>query len=358
MKLYHRPTRLLSDVLTLRERIEHTLHNGRNHNGLRRKLYLELLGVLNGSGTFQQIPENVPNIHGLTRRIARRLGAEMDFALPRAVYESSHYGITPESVIQRLDIHRAEWDYLSHLAREFDVPVQHGQEAVVEPPPWMIDVDEAHQVLRVWIRELALQDMLLAAMESYLVPAGSGMPSTEIYGIVFGSMRSQPRSRVRTGRMALEDVNVERVCIQHRARGRPSEVTVDVRSEVTQLAMGEELFPFWHLLGDFHTHTYRSLSELSQQGGWRYSNVDQEMNVEWCARLRRIGHRPRIALILAIARAGRRGAGAVENWNGLPNVLKTTIGRCHCFLSAYRIRPDGRYSSEALTLRCPHLAGH
>ena len=36
--------------------------------------------------------------------------------------------------------------------------------------------DEAHQELRVWIRELALQDMLLAGMEAYLVPAGSGRP--------------------------------------------------------------------------------------------------------------------------------------------------------------------------------------
>jgi hypothetical protein len=38
-------------------------------------------------------------------------------------------------------------------------------------------------------------------------------------------------------------------------------------------------------------------------------------------------------------------------------VLRATIGTCHCFISAYRIRPDGRYSTDDIVLKCPHLVG-
>jgi hypothetical protein len=351
-----RPTQLVRDLHRLNARLSAVLEEHRG-NGLRRDLYLELIGVLNGTRRFDEIPRHVTNSGALTERIARRLADHAGHALARAVYECTFYGVSIDHFVAQKEIHRSEWNYLSRLARSLNVPPSFGQDRVEEPPPWMIDVDESHQILRVWIRELALQDMLLAGMEAYLVPAGSGKPSTEIYGTVFGSYRVSPQPRPRLRRMSLVDLNVERICIQHRAQGSPSEVRIDDRSEVTQLAMGEELFPFWHLLGDFHTHTYRTLAELTTRHGWRYSDYDEKVNIDWCRRLRDKGLRPRVALILSITRAGRIGNGSQENWNGLPNVLRATIGKCHCFISAYRIRPDGRYSEEAVTLKCPHLIG-
>ena len=95
-----------------------------------------------------------------------------------------------------------------------------------------------------------------------------------------------------------------------------------------------------------------------ERRGWHYSEFDQKVNIEWCEKLRRLGHRPRVALILTITRAARQVTGNGENWQGYPNVVRATIGRCHCFIAAYRIRPDGRYSMENITLKCPHLAGH
>lgn len=352
-----RGTNLVKDLRTLDERMDAVL--GSNHLPLRRRLQLELLRVLNGSGEFSAIPANIPSVAGLSRRIARRIGPDSGYALPRAVYESANYGISADACVNRGQIHRSEWDYLARLARALRVAPNFGQTALLaEPPPWLIDVDESHQEMRVWLRELAVQDMLLAGMEAYLVPAGSGKPSTEIYGIVFGSYRVSPPRNLRASGVSQLDVNVERVCIQHRAKCSPSVVIADERSEATQLAMGEELFPYWHLLGDFHTHTYRSLPELHQQRGWNYSETDENVNIEWCQKLRQLGHRPRIALILAITRAARIGRSTQEHWNGQPNLLRTTIGRCHCFISAYRIRADGRYTTDDLTLKCPHLVGH
>ncbi|MBI5863461.1 MAG: hypothetical protein HZB38_02905 [Planctomycetes bacterium] len=323
---------------------------------LRRELQLELLRTLNGAGRLEMTRQALAGSNALCERIEGRVGGESDFALPRAVYESTFFDASIESFINQRRIHRSEWNFVARLARELGQPVSHGLEKLDPPPAWMIDVDESHQLLRVWIRELALQDMLLAGLEAYLVPAGSGRPSTEIYGIVFGSFRVAGRRKRHTA-FSVVDLNVERVCIQHRAQGSPSEVTADERSEVMQLDMAEELFPYWHLLGDFHTHTFKTLESVHAVNGWNYSPHDERVNVEWCEKLRALGHRPRVALILTIARAARQTADVQESWNGQPHVLRATIGKCHCFLAAFRIRPDGRYSTEGIALKCPHLAG-
>jgi hypothetical protein len=351
-----RPSRLVSELRELQSRIDAAVAESPRNGKMKRELYTEMLTVLNGSGQFAVIPENVGSCGALSGRIAERLGRDSDYGLPRAVYEHAFFDASIESFIAQKQIHRSDWAFVSKLARDLNLPVAHGLEDIDPQPPWMIDVDEKHQYLRVWIRELALQDMLLAGLEAYLVPAGSGRPSTEIYGIVFGSFRSAGRKR-RSKPFEFVDLNVERVCIQHRAKGSPSEVIADERSEVTQLEMAEELFPYWHLLGDFHTHTFKTLEDIYAVRGWHHSVHDERVNVEWCGKLRALGHRPRVALILTIARAARQGAGVHEGWNGQPNVLRATIGKCHCFLAAFRIRPDGRYSTDGITLKCPHLVG-
>jgi hypothetical protein len=353
--LARRPTRLVSELRDLERRIDTALSD-KASTRLRRKLKTELLQVLNGTAQFDAIPAAVPNSGALTQRIYTRISEDANFALPRGIYEGTYFNGSVEHAVEKAGVHRSEWNYVNRLARELNVAPAFGQDDVTEPPAWMIDIDEAHQYLRVWIRELALQDMLLAGMESFLVPAGSGKPSTEIYGIVFGSYRMGGPNGHRSG-VSMVDLNVERICIQHRAKGYPSEVIADERSEVTQLAMGEELFPYWHLLGDFHTHTYRDLKECYDRRGWHYSEFDEKVNIEWCEKLRELGHRPRVALIMTLTRAARQVNGTVENWQGYPHVVRATIGKCHCFIAAFRIRPDGRYSTENITLRCPHLAG-
>ena len=348
-----RQTHLARDLSELRARISAVYSDPNSKR--RRILNEELLRVICGLAEFDAIPHAVPQTVGLTHRISRRL-SDTRHALPAALYRVVRYGGTTDEARRRPgQLARSEWLLVQSLAAELKRPLSDVYREVPHPPTWMVDIDESHQELRVWIRELALQDMLLAGLETFLVPAGSGKPSTEVYGIAFGSYRLAPRG---TGVETSLDVNVERVCIQHRARLYPSEVITDARSERMQLAMAEELFPYWRLVGDFHTHTYRDLSELYQVSGWKYSQWDERVNIEWCAKLRDEGHKPRVALILTLTRAGRTGNSAVEQWRGMPHVLRATVGRCHCFIAAYRIRADGRYSTDAITLKCPHLVGH
>lgn len=352
-----RGTQLVKEVRELERRIEHTLASARNGARLRRRLGLELLGVLNGAGRFDLLPELVPRTSGLTERIEKRLRHKSNHNLARAIYANAFYGQSIESQLASGRLYRSEWGLVNRLARSLHVTPSYGQGSLEDPPEWMIDVDESHQRLRVWLREPALQDMLLAGLETFLVPAGSGRPSTEVYGIAFGSNRISRPARRRASQTTLADLNIERVCIQQRAEGSPSVVFTDKRSEYMQLAMAEELFPYWNLLGDFHTHTYKNLDQLLENRGWHYSRFDERVNIEWCARLRQAGHRPRVALILALSRAARRARRSVEAWAGNMHVLRTTIGDCHCFIAAYRIRPDGRYSTDGIELKCPHLAG-
>lgn len=347
-----RQTHLARDLSELRARIASAISEPNSKH--RRILTAELLRVVCGLAEFDAIPREVPQTVGLTQRISRRL-MKTKHSLAGALYRMVRYGATEDMLRRPGGLARSEWLLVQSLAAELKRPLSDVYRDITNPPTWMVDIDESHQELRVWIRELALQDMLLAGLETFLVPAGSGKPSTEVYGIAFGSYRLAPRG---TGVETSLDVNVERVCIQHRARLYPSEVITDARSERMQLAMAEELFPYWHLVGDFHTHTYRDLAELYQRSGWKYSEWDERVNIEWCAKLREEGHKPRVALILTLTRAGRTGNSAVEQWNGMPHVLRATVGRCHCFIAAYRIRADGRYSTDAITLKCPHLVGH
>ncbi|HMQ17219.1 MAG TPA: hypothetical protein PKC49_14720 [Phycisphaerae bacterium] len=342
---------LVEDLCQLERCIERGLSGRRGAGGLRRALYMELLSVLNGTGRFESIPAQITRTEPLTSRIYRQVNGQSGNALPRAIYESAFFDRPVGDSV------RAPWQYVRRLARRLRVEPSHGQTDLADAPTWMKEVDEAHQDLRIWIREPALQDMLLSAMEAYLVPAGSGVPSTEVYGIVFGSQRVTRPARGRSRRESVADINIERVCIQHRAKGSPSEVVADQRSETAQLVLGEQLFPYWHLLGDFHTHTYRSLDELLRQRGWRYSSHDEAANVDWCERLLAMGHRPRLALILAITRAKRSGTACRESWNGNSHVVRVAAGRCHCFIAAYRICPDGSYATDGVALRCPHLFG-
>lgn len=347
-----RNTHLARDMAALRARILAATPG--SNSRLRRILAAELLHTICGLRDFDLIPREVPHSIGLAQRISRRL-TETRFALPGALYKSVRSLGNDDPLRRPEDVPRSEWLLVQGLATDAGRPLHNLYRDVRKPPSWMVDIDEARQELRVWLREQALQDVLLAGLETFLVPAGSGKPSTEVYGIAFGTYRVAPRG---PGADTSLDVNIERVCIQHRAQLFPSEVITDARSEAMQLAMAEELFPYWHLVGDFHTHTYRDLDELRRRHGWEYSDWDERVNVEWCAKMRAQGHKPRVALILTLTRAGRRRPTAVEQWNGMPHVVRATVGRCHCFIAAYRIRADGRYSTDRMVLKCPHLVGH
>ncbi len=72
----------------------------------------------------------------------------------------------------------------------------------------------SREQLQVCLEPRALEDMLLAAAEGYLVAPGKGFKYTEVFGLCFGSVRRK------AGRSVTKDVfvNVARVATQMRAR--------------------------------------------------------------------------------------------------------------------------------------------
>jgi hypothetical protein len=186
------------------------------------------------------------------------------------------------------------------------------------------------------------------------VPKGPGNRYTEVYGVCFGSLKAEEREERRWGRGQLVHVLVRRVALQFRAHTAPTYSVRSRRSQDVHLDMAHELFPHLDLVGDFHSHPYGSLAELRQVGGWEYNESDEEDNRAWVEELAERGYRPRVGLILAIARAARGGK---PGRPPAPNVLRTNLGRCHCYLAAYRIKRDGRYSATEVSLHCPTITG-
>jgi hypothetical protein len=239
-----------------------------------------------------------------------------------------------------------------------EVGQKYGQDwlaAEDEPTRWTLEVEERRQDFSVWIMESALQDMLVAAIEAYWVPPGRKRYS-EVYGLCFGSIKKEETSKRGKGKFEEIQIELERVCIQHQAHASTSWVIPNEKSEAVHLRLASELFPYWEVVGDFHTHTYTTLSDILRVKGWLLSSSDERYNREWVEYLREKKLQPKVGVILAIAKAGKKSRSSVAS-PAAPNIIKGTMGGCHVYLGCYRILADGSYSSQGIQIRCPYIEG-
>jgi hypothetical protein len=110
--------------------------------------------------------------------------------------------------------------------------------------------------------------------------------------------------------------------------------------------VAKQLFPQLDIVGDFHTHPYRDVDEIKSLKGWQYSR-DDEINIpDWASPLRKMGFQPRVSLIVAIGKGGKRMA---RPSRVRPNVIRFSVGKYHFYLAGYRIIGDN-YSASQITL--------
>ena len=126
--------------------------------------------------------------------------------------------------------------------------------------------------LHVHLEARALEDILLAAAEGYKVAPGRGYKYTEVFGLCFGSVR---RKATRWHSHDLF-VNVARVATQMRAKATASEVMPNSKSLAAHLEVSNRFFPHLEVVGDYHTHPYKTLSKLLQSKGWEHSDMDEQ----------------------------------------------------------------------------------
>ena len=212
---------------------------------------------------------------------------------------------------------------------------------VVEDQSETVDavVTSSTERVHVHLESRALEDILLAAAEAYRVSPGKGYKYTEIFGLCFGSVRRRVHPKAQVDVI----VNVSRVATQLRAKGNASSVTPNHKSLLAQVEVGETFFPHLELVGDYHTHPYRSFSELAEAPGWQYSEADEESLPTFSLQVRRRHNPPVFSLIVAVAQGGKTSASATRKQ---PNVVQLTVGRLYFVIGCYRILVNKSYDAE------------
>ena len=116
--------------------------------------------------------------------------------------------------------------------------------------------------------------------------------------------------------------------------------------EALQLATLRNLFPHAEVVGDFHSHPWPTYASLLKYKGWEWSREDQDLNEQWVEHMKERGYDPKFALILAIAKRGKR----VSSRHREENTFRQRVGAVHLVVAAYRIKTDHTYANNRILL--------
>lgn len=203
--------------------------------------------------------------------------------------------------------------------------------------------------LHVQLEARALEDILLAAAEGYKVSPGKGFRYTEVFGLCFGNVRRTP------GREDGQDlfVSVSRVATQMRAKATASQVMPNSKSLAAHLDVSDRFFPHLEVVGDYHTHTFKTFGDLIAAKGWEYSPSDERAVPGFVDEVRERHNRPLFSLVVAVAEGGKNRKGPYRRRS---NVVQVPVGGLYFVVGAYRILLDSTYDDE-VDLRLPALIG-
>ena len=117
------------------------------------------------------------------------------------------------------------------------------------------------------VSDHALEEMVLAASESFVLGNARTWESAEIQGYLWGSRRLDKD---------VEYIHVDRFSVSVSAWGDVDSVAVDKRVAVLKNSIIELWAPHNHFLGEFHTHPYETLEDVNEVKGWNFSEEDEE----------------------------------------------------------------------------------
>jgi hypothetical protein len=205
------------------------------------------------------------------------------------------------------------------------------------------------------IQNQALEDMLLGVFETYRVPKSKKEPFSEVFGLLLGMTATTRSVKRGEGTHTRHFVHVEKAVPQIRAKASPSSVTPSARSLNALVEAADSLFPQLEIVGDYHSHPYRSYLELKRLRGWSASREDAISSASLSRDLQTRKDRPhhmKVALVIAIAEG--RGSAIPENVRDKTNLYHLKMAGCHVMISAYRILSNGGMTASNVTLRLPY----
>lgn len=125
---------------------------------------------------------------------------------------------------------------------------------------------------RVSIEDRALQAMVMAALESYVIgngekPVANGRSPVENFGHLWG-YHHRNRDGEHTYRVEVFDVSIS--AIRKRTSVKPNKNSACLKADFMR-----KWTPHLSLIGDFHTHPYESVEEVKSISGYEYSVGDR-----------------------------------------------------------------------------------
>jgi hypothetical protein len=352
-------SQIASDARRVEGVIEKYVSEDRGRKFAERRLRLDLLRLLETGVLGDELKKMCRTVYGskgTLKRIQRSI--TRDYALPKAIYDTWYLRTGESKALKRWKVRKRDYQMVKALADSLGrQPGTFLDEVSPAETSWMARVEREHVHVEVNLEPQALEDMMLSAIEAYRVPRGRKYPFTEIYGICLGTVREIRGGRKGRGTYSEYRVNVVRAATQLRARSSGDTTWPNERSLNAQVEAAEILFPYYEVVGDFHSHPYRTLTQIHRRKGWEYSSDDERHNLGWVKRMHEhFGHHPRVGFIIAVAKAGKVRKGKAY-FLKKRHVIKTDMGDHHIFIAAYRILTDGSYSDKGVVLTCPQITG-
>lgn len=283
---------------------------------------------------------------------------ENDYRLQKSIYMHFAYktGFNAARKISNTPV--GEFREIAVFLKELCIPV----EKVISEKPlelgrdWRNDVEKTQVAVDVYISNKALESLMLAAMECYLVSKGKGFKYTEVFGVCFGNSRFEDGHNRISGIKQRQHIHIERFVAQIRGEATASEVVPNPKSLGVQHDIREIFFPHEDIVGFFHTHPYRTRAYVQNPRiGIIESKHDKELAISWQKELYQLsGDIARVSVILAIGRT-KNEKNTMISKRRKDNVIDFAFKNYACAVSCYRIGLDGSTSSDGLRLYCHKL---
>ncbi|MDE0660082.1 MAG: hypothetical protein OXI79_10585 [Gammaproteobacteria bacterium] len=190
--------------------------------------------------------------------------------------------------------------------------------------------------IAIHVSDSSLMHLLLAGLEAYKMRVRRGSDANrklplETGGLLWGFIKD--------GVGGMDHVTVEHISVDTAANRQTDSVALCKHSTVVKRRIIEDRWPNLSLIGDFHTHPYKSLAEVKHEKGWEpsacdiafYEKCDEERDSwVWDAR---------VFLILTLAEQHSKdsSSAAPRVTKRYGNILRWQQGGYRFWLSAYAV---------------------
>ncbi|MBN1942367.1 MAG: hypothetical protein JW849_03640 [Phycisphaerae bacterium] len=270
-------------------------------------------------------------------------------SLPEALCARYNYKLSEPRSRTLYKISRRAWAFVHRLAKEIDWdPALNIPQIPYETLPWHDTLEERFVDVEVVLDSLALEGMLISALEGYLSPRPQRRKGYEVYGVNLGMMRDVPHPRRRAGTRKTRYVSVMRSQPQLSAEGQYLFVEPNPRSLDAILTVTKALHPQFQAVGHFHSHPYDDLAVMEEKEGWRFSSADEEINRDFAQVMSDLHQRIAVTFIVSICRCGQ--SIPHSHYRGRANTIQMSINGCRVIVAAHRSLGSGRLTESNIRL--------